>query len=93
MIMDKKGLVDTISKNIDVKKKLTSAVVDELFNLMVGTLSRGEDIKIHGFGTFKISVTKEREIPCYFKDGQVTKVEEHNRVSFRPCSSLKEAVR
>lgn len=91
-IMDKKDLAAQLSKNIDITKSLSTVVVDELFNIMIGTLAREEDVRITGFGTFKISPVKPRTMLSALTN-EVIKIEPHNRVSFKASPCLKEAVR
>ncbi len=53
--MKKSDLVEAVMKaaGIDTKKQSEQAV-DALFDTIVKTLSRGEEVAITGFGTFRV---------------------------------------
>ena len=90
--MQKKDLIDRISKNTGISKKDTGAVVNALFSTIIDGLKAGEETKIIGFGTFAVTeraarkglnpVTKETiDIPACkvvkFKAGKLLKEEIH----------------
>ncbi len=54
--MKKDGLVDAVMKaaNIETKKQAQEAV-DAMFDTIMKTMGRGEDVAITGFGTFRVA--------------------------------------
>lgn len=53
--MNKNELINSIAKSTGYTKKDTTAVVDTLFDIILDTVSEGEDVSIFGFGKFTIS--------------------------------------
>ncbi len=60
--MKKDGLVEAVMKaaNIETKKQAQEAV-DALFDTIVKTMGRGEEVAITGFGTFRVQNRAARE--------------------------------
>lgn len=91
--MKKDGLVDAVMKaaNIEVKKQAV-AVVDAIFDTIVKTMSRGEEVAITGFGTFRVvkRAAREGRNP---KTGEKIHIAASVKPKFRAGKVLKEAVK
>ncbi len=93
IIMKKDGLVDAVmaTAHIETKKQAQEAV-DALFDTIVKTLGRGEEIAITGFGTFKVvkRAAREGRNP---KTGEKIQIAASTKPKFRAGKLLKEAVK
>ena len=91
--MKKDGLVEAVMKaaNIETKKQAQEAV-DALFDTIVKTLGRGEEIAITGFGTFKVvkRAAREGRNPA---TGEKIQIAASTKPKFRAGKLLKEAVK
>ncbi|MDY6994805.1 MAG: HU family DNA-binding protein, partial [Pseudomonadota bacterium] len=54
MFVNKKDLVDAFSKKANVTKKDAESFVDAFVDVVSEALSKGEEVKLVGFGTFKV---------------------------------------
>ncbi len=90
--MKKQDLVEVVMKagSIEVKKTAT-AVVDAIFDTVTKTLSKGEEVAIAGFGTFKVSKRAARE-GINPRTGEKIHIAASIKPKFRAAKALKEAV-
>ena len=91
--MKKDGLVDAVMKDagIEVKKQAVAAV-DSIFDTIVKTMGRGEEVAITGFGTFKVVKRSARQgrNPA---TGATIQIAASTKPKFRAGKLLKEAVK
>ena len=91
--MKKDGLVEAVMKaaNIETKKQGQEAV-EAIFDTIAKTLSRGEEVAIAGFGTFKVvkRAAREGRNP---KTGEKIQIAASVKPKFRAGKVLKEAVK
>ena len=91
--MKKDGLVEAVMKaaNIETKKQAQEAV-DAIFDTIVKTMGRGEEIAITGFGTFKVvkRAAREGRNPA---TGEKIQIAASTKPKFRAGKLLKEAVK
>lgn len=91
--MKKDGLVDAVMKaaNIETKKQAAEAV-EAIFDTIVKTMSRGEEVAIAGFGTFRVvkRAAREGRNP---KTGEKIQIAASTKPKFRAAKVLKEAVK
>ena len=91
--MKKDGLVDAVMKaaNIETKKQSQQAV-EALFDTIVNTLKRGEEVAVTGFGTFKV-VKRAARMGVNPKTGEKIQIAASIKPKFRAGKLLKEAVK
>ncbi len=89
--MNKTELITSFAKATGFSKKQTSELLDTLLNLIVSTLAQKDEIKIIGFGTFKVSRINAKTVINPHNKKEM-KVPACNRVRFVPGKSLKDAV-
>jgi len=91
--MKKDGLVEAVMKaaNIETKKQAQQAV-DAIFDTVVNTLKRGEEVAITGFGTFKV-VKRAARMGVNPKTGEKIQIAASIKPKFRAGKLLKEAVK
>ncbi|HOB89826.1 MAG TPA: HU family DNA-binding protein [Candidatus Colwellbacteria bacterium] len=90
--MKKSGLVEAVMKaaNIDTKKQAEMAV-EAVFDTIVKTMSRGEEVAITGFGTFRVAKRAAR-MGINPKTGEKIHIAASVKPKFRAGKMLKEAV-
>lgn len=88
----KVDLVESIYKNTKCEKYVVQKVLDEFFEQMKISLSKGNDIELRGFGTFEMRLRKGRENARNPKTGEKLSSDSHYVVAFRSGKDLKESV-
>ena len=58
--MTKADLIESIYEKVGLSKKESSQIVEQIFELMRGSLEKGDKVKISGFGNFNIRDKKVR---------------------------------
>ncbi|MDE2096074.1 MAG: HU family DNA-binding protein [Patescibacteria group bacterium] len=90
--MKKTDLVEVVIKAASLEtKKQAEAAVDAVFETIVKSLSRGEEVAIAGFGTFKVSKRAAR-VGINPKTGEKIQIPAKTAPKFRAGKLLKEAV-
>ncbi len=91
--MKKSELVEKVMEiaGIEVKKQ-AAAAVDGVFDTIVKTLSRGDEVAITGFGTFKVAKRAART-GINPKTGEKIQIAASIKPKFRAGKVLKEAVK
>ena len=91
--MTKDGLVEAVMKAAGFETKaMTQRAVEAVFDTITKTLSRGEDVAITGFGTFRIAKSSARE-GRNPKTGEKIHIAASIKPKFRAGKLLKEAVK
>lgn len=90
--MKKDGLVEAVMNGagIETKKQATLAV-EAVFDTIVKTLGRGEEVAYTGFGTFKVAKRAAR-MGVNPKTGEKIQIKASTKPKFRAGKLLKEAV-
>lgn len=91
--MNKVGLIEEVMKasGIEVKKQ-AAAAVDAVFDIITKSLSRGEEVAIAGFGTFRVSKRAAR-MGVNPRTGEKIQIAASVKPKFRAGKVLKEAVK
>ncbi len=91
--MKKDGLVDAVMSiaGIEVKKQALAAV-DAVFDTIVKTLSRGEELAVSGFGTFRV-VKRAARMGVNPKTGEKIQIAASTKPKFKAGKVFKEAVK
>ncbi len=91
--MTKDGLVESVMKAAGIETKAQAQrSVEAVFDTIVKTMSRGEDITITGFGTFRVAKRAARE-GRNPKTGEKLHIPAATKPKFRAGKLLKEAVK
>lgn len=91
MSMTKSDIVERVHKEIGFSKKEASHIVDLVFKVIKDTLSRGEKVKISGFGNFSIR-DKSTRVGRNPQTGQSMDISARRVLTFKPSQILKEDV-
>lgn len=90
--MKKDGLVEAVMSAAGVEtKKQAQMAVEAVFDAIVKTLGRGEEVAISGFGTFRIAKRAAR-MGVNPKTGEKIQIKASTKPKFRAGKVLKEAV-
>lgn len=91
--MKKDGLVEAVmdAAGIETKKQATEAV-EAVFDTIIKTLARGEEVAITGFGTFRVRKQAAR-MGRNPKTGEPVQIAASTKPKFRAGKLLKEAVK
>ena len=84
-------LSEAVFKNVGLSRNESSALVDSVFNEILKSLIKGDDVKISSFGTFIVRNKKER-IGRNPKTGQEVPITARSVVTFRASNVLKSRV-
>ena len=89
--MTKADLVERIHSRVNIPKKDSADVLEEVFSVMKDTLASGEKIKIAGFGNFEVNQKKARtgRNP---QTGEAITIEARRVLTFKISSVLKQSI-
>lgn len=90
--MNKAGLVEAVNAVLGTTKVQAEQVVDTVFDTIVATMKKGDDVAIAGIGKFSVKMRKARDARNP-KTGATVKVPAMNVPKFSAAKALKEAVR
>lgn len=90
--MTKAQLTETVMKAVGMQTKAEAErAVDAVFDTIVKTMSRGEEVAITGFGTFRVAKRAAR-MGRNPKTGESIQIKASTKPKFRAGKVLKEAV-
>lgn len=90
--MTKQDLVEAVYKKVGCSKKIAAEVLNAIINEIIGSLKKGKNVVLTGFGTFMVTKRKARtgRNP---QTGAAIKIPARNVSRFKPGSELKKAVK
>lgn len=91
-VIVKSDLIARVSQDVGISENQASKIVNEVLKTISDALANGEDVRITGFGTFRVVETRER-IGRNPRTGQEIRIPAGRRPSFSAGSQLVEAVR
>lgn len=90
--MKKDGLVEAVMNNAGIEtKKQAVLAVETVFETITKALSKGEEVAITGFGTFRVAKRAAR-MGVNPKTGEKIQIAASTKPKFRAGKLLKEAV-
>ena len=81
-------IIEAISDNVGLSLTDSSIIIEEIFELILSELEKGNDVKISSFGTFSVRHKKTR-IGRNPKTGIEVPIKERNVVTFSSSNILK----
>ena len=81
-------IIEAISDNVGLSLSDSSMIIEEIFELILSELEKGNDVKISSFGTFSVRHKKTR-IGRNPKTGIEVPIKERNVVTFSTSNVLK----
>lgn len=90
--MTKADLASAVAKETGMTKKQSEAAVNSVIDAVKGALSKGEAVRLVGFGTFSVKRRKARagRNP---RTGRKLRIPAKNVPAFSPGKGLKDAVK
>lgn len=87
--MNKTDLIKTVAESTGLKQAEASRIVDTLFDTITGSLRKGEQVAVAGFGTFvaKTRAAREGRNPS---TGQTIQIPARTAAAFKPAAALKD---
>lgn len=85
-------LVNRIAQRADMPTSRANEFVGAVFETISEALARGEEVRLTGFGTFRVADTKER-MAFNPRTREPVRVAASKRVSFSPGATLTSSVR
>ncbi len=89
--MNKQALVDWVHGKIGGTKVQAEEVVTGLFDAIVGSLKKGQEVSIAGFGIFSVKQRAARTARNP-KTGEQVRVAAKKVPKFRPAKGMKDAI-
>ncbi len=90
--MNKQGIIEEVNGILNTTKVQAEQVVDTVFDSIVATLKKGEEVSIAGLGIFSVKGRAAREARNP-RTGETVKVPAMNVPKFRAAKALKDAVK
>ena len=81
-------IIEAISDNVGLSLSDSSQIIEEIFELILKELEKGDDVKISSFGTFSVRHKRSR-IGRNPKTGVEAPISERNVVTFTSSNVLK----
>jgi nucleoid DNA-binding protein len=89
--MNKVALAEAVNQVLNTTKAESERVVDALFDAIVNSLKKGEEVSVAGFGKFVVK-DKPARMARNPKTGEQVKVAASKAVKFSVAKALKETV-
>ncbi len=89
--MTKTALIAQLANQLNVSKNMAKQMVDSFLDLVTGSLAKGKEVRIQGFGTFKVSHRAARN-GVNPRTGEPLKIKAMKVASFKAGKELKTKV-
>ncbi len=89
--MNKQGLAEFVQGKLGGTKVQAEEIVDGLFDTIVSTMKKGEEVSVAGFGIFSVKGRAAR-MARNPKTGEQVQVAAKKVPKFRPAKALKDMV-
>ena len=89
--MTKADIVETIYEKVGFSRKESAEIVDLVFDLIKGTLEKGDKIKISGFGNFVVREKRPRK-GRNPQTGDEIQISARRVLTFKPSQVLRKAL-
>ena len=90
--MNKQAIVEVVNSVLNTTKVQAEQIVDKVFDSIVASLKKGEDVSIAGLGIFSVKARAARDARNP-RTGETVKVPAMNVPKFRAAKALKDAVK
>lgn len=89
--MNKNDLIGVVAEGANITKAQAGEAVDAVFEAITGSLKRGDEVRLVGFGTFSVSKRKA-SVGRNPATGAEIKIAASNQAKFKPGKGLKDAI-
>ena len=90
--MNKAAIVEMVSTKLNVTKKMGEDAVDMVFDSIMQSLSKGEEVSIAGFGVFLVK-KRDARMGVNPRTGEKLQIKATTTPKFRAGKALKDAVK
>lgn len=90
--MNKQSLIETVMNKVNSSKAEATRSVEAVFDTITDTLSKGDEVALSGFGTFKVSKRAAR-VGRNPRTGEKLQVPATTVPKFKAGKGLKDAVK
>ena len=90
--MTKFEIVKEVSKSTGIEATMVQAVVEGFMTAVKGSLAKGENVYLRGFGTFEVKTRAAKTARNITKNKTVI-IPEHKVPAFKPCPDFKNHVK
>ena len=90
--MTKFEIVKEVSRNTGIEATTVQAVVEGFMEAEKGSMSKGQNIYLRGFGTFEVKTRAAKTARNITKNTTVI-IPEHKVPTFKPCPDFKNQVK
>ena len=90
--MNKQAIVEAVNSVLNTTKVQAEQVVDTVFDSIVASLKKGNEVSIAGLGIFSVKARAARDARNP-RTGETVKVPAMNVPKFRAAKALKDAVK
>lgn len=90
-MLKKSDIIDRLAGR-GYTKKAADVLIDDVFAVIKEAMAQGENVQLHGFGTFTVNEVGDRE-SVDVKSGERIVIPGHKNAKFSPSISLKRIVR
>lgn len=90
--MNKQAIVEAVHGILNTTKVQAEQVVDKVFDSIVNSLKKGEEVSVAGLGIFSVKQRAARDARNP-RTGETVRVEAMKVPKFRAAKALKEAVK
>jgi integration host factor subunit alpha len=90
-VMTKADMVEKIYEKVGFSKKESAELVEAVFDIIKGTLEKGEKIKIAGFGNFVVKEKADRR-GRNPQTGEEITISARKILTFKPSQVLKSSI-
>jgi DNA-binding protein HU-beta len=89
--MNKNDLIGAVAEKAEITKGQAAEAVDAVFDAIAGSLKKGDEVRLVGFGTFSVSKRKATtgRNPA---TGAEIKIPASNQAKFKPGKGLKDSL-
>ena len=91
-IMNKQAIVEAVNGVLNTTKVQAEQVVDKVFDSIVASLKKGEEVSVAGLGIFSVKQRAARDARNP-RTGETVKVPAMKVPKFRAAKALKDAVK
>lgn len=89
--MNKQDLVAKVASKVDISKSKAAEAVDAVIDAIKGSLKKGDDVRLVGFGTFSVA-NRAATTGRNPRTGEPIKIPASKQPKFKAGKDLKEAV-
>ena len=90
--MTKAEIVREVSKSTGIEGNTVMAVVEGFMTAVKGSMAKGENVYLRGFGTFEVKTRAAKTARNITKNTTMV-IPEHKVPTFKPCTDFKNQVK